>query len=99
MIRAFQAMGRWAEDDAYIPAPGDYIFYDWDDSGLGDNTGWPEHVGIVVSVTGNVIRVIEGNKNDAVGYREVMVNGRYIRGYGVPDYASKAMTERTSKLA
>lgn len=99
MIRAFQVMGRWVEDDAYIPAPGDYIFYDWDDSGLGDNTGWPEHVGIVVSVTGNVIRVIEGNKNDAVGYREVMVNGRYIRGYGVPDYASKAMTERTSKLA
>lgn len=90
MIAAFQAMGRWVEDDAYIPAPGDYIFYDWDDSGVGDNTGWPEHVGIVVCVTGNVIRVIEGNKNDAVGYREVMVNGRYIRGYGIPDYASKA---------
>lgn len=90
MLAAFQAMGRWVENDTYIPAPGDYIFYDWDDSGVGDNTGWPEHVGIVVCVTGNMIRVIEGNKNDAVGYREVMVNGRYIRGYGIPDYASKA---------
>lgn len=99
MIAAFQAMGRWVESDAYIPAPGDYIFYDWDDNGIGDNTGWPEHVGIVVSVAGNVIRVIEGNKNDAVGYREVMVNGRYIRGYGVPDYASRAMAGKPSKLA
>lgn len=91
MIALFQQMGRWEEDDAYIPAPGDYIFYDWNDKGIGDCTGWPEHVGIVVSVFGNTIRVIEGNKDDAVGYREMKVNGRYIRGYGIPDYASKAV--------
>lgn len=91
MIALFQQMGRWEEDDAYIPAPGDYIFYDWNDKGIGDCTGWPEHVGIVVSVFGNTIRVIEGNKDDAVGYRKMKVNGRYIRGYGIPDYASKAV--------
>lgn len=90
MIALFQQQGRWKENDAYIPSPGDYIFYDWDDKGTGDCTGWPEHVGIVVSVCGKTVRVIEGNKNDAVGYREMEVNGRYIRGYGVPDYASKA---------
>lgn len=93
MIAAFQAMNRWVENDAYIPSPGDYIFYDWDDTGAGDCTGWPEHVGIVISVFDNVIKVIEGNKDDAVGYREIKVNGRYIRGYGVPDYAAKAGTE------
>ena len=93
MIAAFQAMDRWVENDAYIPSPGDYIFYDWDDTGAGDCTGWPEHVGIVISVSGDVIKVIEGNKDDAVGYREIKVNGRYIRGYGVPDYGAKAVSK------
>lgn len=93
MIAAFRAMNRWVENDAYIPSPGDYIFYDWDDTGAGDCTGWPEHVGIVVSVFGDVIKVIEGNKDDAVGYREIKVNGRYIRGYGVPDYGAKVVSK------
>lgn len=93
MIAAFRAMNRWVENDAYIPSPGDYIFYDWDDTGAGDCTGWPEHVGIVISVSGDVIKVIEGNKDDAVGYREIKVNGRYIRGYGVPDYGAKVVSK------
>ena len=93
MIAAFQAMDRWVENDAYIPSPGDDIFYDWDDTAAGDCTGWPEHVGIVISVFGDVIKVIEGNKDDAVGYREIKVNGRYIRGYGVPDYGAKAVSK------
>ena len=89
-IALFKKIGRWVEDDAFVPSPGDYIFYDWDDSGSGDNTGSADHVGIVVSVSGNTIKVIEGNKSDAVGYRNISVNGRYIRGYGVPDYEGKA---------
>lgn len=89
-IALFKKIGRWVEDDAYVPAPGDYIFYDWDDSGSGDNTGGADHVGIVVSVSGSTIKVIEGNKSDAVGYRNISANGRYIRGYGVPDYEGKA---------
>ena len=39
-------------------------------------------------VSGSTITVIEGNKNDAVGRRTLKVNGRYIRGYGVPKYAT-----------
>ena len=89
-IALFQKIGRWVENDAYVPKPGDYIFYDWDDNGVGDNTGAPDHVGIVVSVSGNTIRVIEGNMSNAVGYRNIAVNARYIRGYGCPDYDSKA---------
>ena len=99
MIELFRKMGRWVEDDAYIPSPGDYIFYDWDDSGAGDCTGWPDHVGIVVTVSGGKAKVIEGNKNDAVEYREIDVNGRYIRGYGIPDYASKATAPEASEPA
>lgn len=64
--------------------------YDWDDTGIGDCTGAPEHVGIVAGVSKNFITVIEGNKGNAVGYRVIKVNGRYIRGYCVPDHAAKA---------
>lgn len=90
MIKLYQKLGRWQENDAYTPQAGDVILYDWQDSGSGDNTGSPDHVGIVVSVSGSSIKVIEGNKSNAVGYRTLAVNGRYIRGYGLPNYASKA---------
>lgn len=89
-IELFKKLGSWEENDAYVPSPGDYVFYDWDDNGVGDNTGAADHVGIVVSVSGKTIRVIEGNKNNAVGYRNLAVNGRYIRGFGVPKYSAKA---------
>lgn len=86
MIELFKDLGEWQENDAYKPSAGDVIFYDWDDSGLGDNRGTSDHVGIVEKVSGNTITVIEGNKNNAVGRRTLKVNGKYIRGYGVPKY-------------
>ncbi len=95
-IELFKGMNSWQETDSYTPEIGDYIFYDWDDSGSGDNTGWADHVGIVTKVSGTSITVIEGNKSDAVGYRTMTVNGKYIRGYGIPDYASKATTSSSS---
>ncbi len=90
MIDLYKAKGRWQESDAYRPQPADVIMYDWDDNGVGDCTGYPEHVGIVESVNGNTITVIEGNISDKVGERTLQVNGRFIRGYCLPDYASKA---------
>lgn len=89
-INLFKKLGAWVEDDAYTPKAGDYIFYDWEDNGVGDTKGCADHIGIVVSVSGNTIKVIEGNISSAVGYRNLKVNARYIRGYGVPNYASKA---------
>lgn len=96
MIQLFQKLGTWQENDAHVPQPGDVIFYDWDDSGVGDNTGWPDHVGIVESVTGSDIKVIEGNMIDAVGRRTLKVNGRYIRGYGVPAYKGSSTSSSSS---
>ena len=96
MIALYKKIGRWQENDAYTPKPGDVIFYDWDDGKdftSTDDTGRAEHVGIVTSVSDGVITVIEGNKDNAVGYRKIKVNGRYIRGYGLPDYASHATPE------
>lgn len=92
MIEDYTRMGRWVEDDSYLPTPGDVIFYDWQDSGAGDNHGSTDHVGIVTSVDGNTITVIEGNKSDSVCYRTIQRNGRFIRGYGRPDYARWAET-------
>lgn len=90
MIELYQAAGRWEENDAYRPEPGDIIMYDWQDTGKGDNTGGADHVGIVEKVVGNTITIIEGNKGEAVARRTLAVNGRYIRGYCLPNYASKA---------
>jgi peptidoglycan hydrolase-like protein with peptidoglycan-binding domain len=83
-VDGWKKAGRWAEDDAYIPSPDDYIYYDWDDSGKGDNTGWPDHVGIVETCDGKTITVIEGNKGGKVARRTLEVNAKYIRGYGIP---------------
>ena len=96
MIGLYKKLGRWREDENYIPKVGDIIFYDWDDGkdfAVTDNTGSPEHVGIVVRVSGGVVAVVEGNKGGAVGVRYVKVNGRYIRGFGLPDYAKLATPE------
>lgn len=96
MINGFKKIGRWCEDDAHVPSPGDVIFYDWQDSGKGDNKGSSDHVGIVEKVEGFTITVIEGNKNDAVGRRKLQVNGRYIRGYGLPKYDANATNTSTT---
>ena len=87
MVKLFQDLGEWNESDSRTPNQGDIIFYDWDDTGSGDNKGNPDHVGIVEKVSGSTITVIEGNKNNAVGRRTIQVNGRYIRGHGVPKYS------------
>ena len=86
IIKKAKSMKIWKESDAYTPEPGDWILYDWDDNGKGDNKGGPDHVGLVEEVKGKAIRVIEGNKNKAVGQRVINLNGRYIRGFVIPKY-------------
>lgn len=83
----------WTEADDYTPAPADIIFYDWQDTGKGDNKGNPDHVGVVECCTAGVITVIEGNKGGVVGRRTIPVNGKYIRGYCTPVFTRKAKNE------
>ena len=97
MIALYQAAGQWMENDAYIPSPGDIVMYYWKDGtnyATTDCTAAPNHVGIVETVMGDAITVIEGNKGEAVARRPLSVNGRYIRGYCLPDYASKAEDDK-----
>lgn len=89
----FQKLKEWQEDDKYFPKVGDIVYYDWDDSGYGDNQGRADHVGIVESLGTYSFTVIEGNMNidgvSQVGRREVDYDQRFIRGFGTPDYKSK----------
>lgn len=86
MINIAQKAGIWVENDAYKPTAGDIIMYDWQDTGAGDNVGTADHVGMVESVNGNTMTIIEGNRNDSVSRRTINVNGLYIRGYIVPKF-------------
>lgn len=92
MTALAQAKGIWVEDDAFVPVPGDAVVYDWEDDGRGDNTGYPDHVGLVEAVSGGVITVIEGNMGAGrmASRRRLNVDGKYIRGFICPDYAALA---------
>lgn len=98
MVALFQTLGSWMEADDYTPQPGDIIFYHWKDSGKGDNKSAPNHVGIVEKVSGKTITVIEGNYKQAVKRRSIKVNGKYIRGYGIPKY-TELPTKTVNQLA
>lgn len=91
-IKLFKIMGCWQEKDSHTPKAGDIIYYDWQDSGVGDCVGYSDHVGIVEKVSGGIITVIEGNYENSVCRRYIKVNARFIRGYGVPRYDSTAET-------
>lgn len=97
MIELLKKIDSFVENDAYVPKPGDIMFYDWEDSGKGENTGGADHVGIVEKVSGNTITVIEGNYSQSVKRRNIAVNGKYIRGYGVPKYDTETTKTTTTK--
>lgn len=86
LIELAKAKGIWVENDAHVPKPGDFMLYDWQDSGKGDNKGWPDHIGIVEAVVCNDITIIEGNYKNAVSRRSKEVDGMNIRGYITPHY-------------
>ncbi len=96
-MRWYQARGRWIEDDAHVPTVGEQVFYCWNDKkdyALTDCTGAPNHTGIVTACDGKTFTVFEGNKGNRheCAYRIIPVNGRYIRGFGCPQYPAEKRT-------
>lgn len=82
-----KGLGKWVEDDAWTKAEmGDLIIYYWYAPKTGDCKKYTSHVGMIVDRTKAGYRVIEGNKNNAVGMRDVPFNWRYIRGFCHPKY-------------
>ena len=86
MLNKAKNMHIWVESDKYITDKGDFILYDWQDSGKGDNKGSPDHVGIVEKYADGIITIIEGNCSNQVKRRKIDVNAKYIRGFVTPDY-------------
>ena len=99
IIKLAKEMCIWVEDDDYTPKPGDGIVYDWDDNGKGDNTGWPDHIGIIEKCGNKQMTVIEGNYGNAVKRRIIKVGAKGIRGFIVPKYDAepKKVTTTTTK--
>lgn len=87
MIVEAKSKSIWVENDDFVPSPGDFILYDWDDKEpKKENKNSPDHVGIVEKVKDGVITVIEGNVSDKCKRRTIKVDGKYIRGFATPHY-------------
>ena len=106
MVEKAKKLGIWKESDKTIPVDGYWVAYDWQDSGKGDNTGSPDHIGLVIKVEKNKFIVLECNKGveSKCGNRVMDINGRYIRGYIAPNYnkvekSAEAERKRINKLA
>ena len=85
-IKLWQEKGRWQENDAYVPQAGDYIYYDWQDNGVGDNRGSADHVGIVEKCENGIVYTIEGNSGDSCRQNQYPVGYYEILGYGIPAF-------------
>lgn len=84
----FKARGQWHTNIDHIQ-PGDIIIYDWDKI----NEAKPyDHIGVVETVNGSNITVIEGNYGNAandktvVSRRKITASYPYIVGFARPNY-------------
>lgn len=68
--------GLYAEKDAYTPAVGDFVFFDWDGDGAAD------HVGVLEERDDAGFTVIEGNSSDKVQRVEYLFSDPSLLGYG-----------------
>ena len=74
-VNWFKDRNQWLDPGA-TPNPGDIIFFDW------DNSGDPDHVGIVERVEGGYVYTIEGNSGDSVWQNTYAVANPCIYGFG-----------------
>lgn len=88
IIAKAKEMGIWVEDDSHVPGVGDWVLYNWQADASGDDTGAPDHIGVVMGVFDRIIVAVEGNFDNAVKLRRVPVDDKVIRGFVCPDFAS-----------
>lgn len=75
-IQWFKEHGQW-QGRMFAPAPGDIIFFDWQNDGVSD------HVGIVEKVEKGIVYTVEGNStNDECRQNKYHIGSIYIYGYG-----------------
>ena len=89
IIEKARKMGIWVEDDEYRAEIGDWVLYNWQAKDSGDDTGAPDHVGIVIGWETGSMLVAEGNYEQSVKLRQLPRDGRYIRGFVCPRYGNE----------
>ena len=93
MIRAYSVLRALPKEiteieQAYVPAPGDYIYFRWNNAASKVNVN---HVGIVFSVSNNTLTTIEGNCGGEVAIRTYQIQDTRIVGFGKPQYTSSLL--------
>ena len=87
-VKMYKDQGRWLEGSNVKPKKGDFIVYNWLAGIKNKNYS---HIGVVESVSGNTITVLEGNMGvSTVGRRTIRKGWVYIKGYCRPQYGRKA---------
>ena len=75
-VEWFRDRALWLEPTE-TPQPGDLVFFDWDADGSA------EHVGAVLSLTGDELLTLEGNSGGEVRTCAYAHSSAWILGYGV----------------
>ena len=91
IIEKAKEMGNWVERDDHRPQLGDWVLYNWQSSASGDDTGAPDHVGVIVGMEGGRILAVEGNYDNCVKLRRFPVNWERIRGFVCPGMEGDAV--------
>lgn len=95
IIEKAKQMDIWQERDDHIPKMGDWVLYNWQSSAAGDDSGAPDHVGMVIGVESGKILAVEGNFDNAVKQRRFPVNWERIRGFVCPVMEDEKMIYHT----
>ena len=89
IVEKAKEMGIWTEKDSHSPQIGDWVLYNWQASPTGDDTGAPDHVGIVIGIEAGWILAVEGNYENSVKLRRFPVDWEEIRGFVCPRLEEK----------
>ena len=95
IIENAKEMGIWVERDDHIPTVGDWVLYNWDAKPTGDDTGAPDHVGVVIGMEDGDMLVAEGNYDNAVKLRRISIDWSKLRGFVHPEFEEEDMRYHT----
>ena len=95
IIEGAKKRSIWQERDDHLPAIGDWVLYDWQSQPDGENSGQPDHVGVVIGIENGEILAVEGNFDNAVKLRRFPVDWEKLRGFVCPVWEEEQMIYHT----
>ena len=95
IIEGAKKRSIWQEFDGHLPAIGDWVLYDWQSQPDGENSGQPDHVGVVIGIENGEILAVEGNFDNAVKLRRFPVDWEKLRGFVCPVWEEEQMIYHT----